>query len=206
MIKAGEGGGSFVTTVTILGAGNMARGIATRLLAASGNTIRILAPHAEHATGLAAQLAGDAGASVSGGGADEPLDGEVVVLAVWYDAAVEVAERRAGELAGKIVIDIANPVDVSTFDGLVTPPGTSAAEEVARRAPEARVVKAFNTTFAGTLVDGQVAGQQLGCCSPATTTTRRPGWQAWSRLQACGPSTPARSAEPASSSRPDSCT
>ena len=50
-----------MTTVTILGAGNMARGIATRLLAASGNTIRILAPHAEHATGLAAQLAGDAG-------------------------------------------------------------------------------------------------------------------------------------------------
>jgi 8-hydroxy-5-deazaflavin:NADPH oxidoreductase len=150
-----------VTTVTILGAGNMARGIATRLLAAGGNTVRILAPHAEHAPGLAAQLARGDGASVSGGGADEPLDGEVVVLAVWYDAAVEVAERRAGELAGKIVIEISNPVDVSTFDGLVTPPGTSAAEEVAARAPDARVVKAFNTTFAGTLVNGQVAGQQL---------------------------------------------
>jgi NADPH-dependent F420 reductase len=150
-----------VTNVTIVGAGNMARGIATRLLAAGGNTIRILAPHAERATALAAQLSSDDGGPVSGGGADEPLDGEVVVLALWYDAAVDVAERRAAELAGKIVIEISNPVDVSTFDALVTPPETSAAEEVARRAPDARVVKAFNTTFAGTLVEGQVAGQQL---------------------------------------------
>jgi 8-hydroxy-5-deazaflavin:NADPH oxidoreductase len=64
-------------------------------------------------------------------------------------------------LAGKIVVDITNPVDVSTFDGLVTPPGSSAAEEIAKAAPGARVVKAFNTTFAGTLVAGRVAGQPL---------------------------------------------
>jgi hypothetical protein len=193
----GEGGGSFVTTVTILGAGNMARGIATRLLAASGNTIRILAPHAEHATGLAAQLAGDAGASVSGGGADEPLDGEVVVLAVWYDAAVEVAERRAGELAGKIVIDIANPVDVSTFDGLVTPPGTSAAEEVARRAPEARVSRPSTPPSPALWSTARSLARSSTCCLPATTT-RRPGWRGWSRPKAYGPSTPARCTELAS--------
>ena len=59
-------------------------------------------------------------------------------------------------------MDITNPVDVSTFHGLVTPAGSSAAEEIAKAAPAgANVVKAFNTTFAGTLVPAQVAGQPL---------------------------------------------
>ncbi len=63
-------------------------------------------------------------------------------------------------LAGKIVVDIANPADFSTFDP-TTEPGTSAAEQVAAEAPRARVVKAFSTTFADTLVAGQVNGQPL---------------------------------------------
>jgi 8-hydroxy-5-deazaflavin:NADPH oxidoreductase len=51
---------------------------------------------------------------------------------------------------------------VESFDGLVTPPDSSAAEELAKQAPQgAKLVKAFNTTFAGTLVEGQVAGQPL---------------------------------------------
>jgi predicted dinucleotide-binding enzyme len=64
-------------------------------------------------------------------------------------------------LAGKVVVDISNPLN-QTFDDLATPPGTSAAEEVAATVPTGtRVVKAFNTTFSGTLVEGQVAGQPL---------------------------------------------
>jgi len=60
-----------------------------------------------------------------------------------------------------VVVDISNPLN-QTFDGLATAPGTSAAEELAASAPAGtRVVKAFNTTFAGTLVEGQVAGQPL---------------------------------------------
>jgi 8-hydroxy-5-deazaflavin:NADPH oxidoreductase len=53
-------------------------------------------------------------------------------------------------------------VNTETWDSLATPPGTSSAEEVAQLVPErTAVVKAFNTTFAGTLVEGEVAGQQL---------------------------------------------
>jgi 8-hydroxy-5-deazaflavin:NADPH oxidoreductase len=136
-----------VTRVTIIGAGNMARGIATRLLA-GGADVQILAPNAEEATSLAGELEGGGG-SVTGSGVQEPLAGDVVVLATPYDAALEVAGTRRNELAGKVVIDITNPVDWTSFDRLVTPADSSAAEEIAKHLAEARVVKAFNTTFGG---------------------------------------------------------
>jgi hypothetical protein len=98
---------------------------------------------------------------VTGGGAPEPLTGDVVVLATPYDGALEFADSRADDLTGKVVVDITNPVDWATFDQLVTPADSSAAEEIAKRLPQARVVKAFNTTFAGTLGAGDVGGQQL---------------------------------------------
>ena len=83
-------------------------------------------------------------------------------MALWYDAALPVVQQYGDALAEKTIVDITNPVDVSTFDGLVTPAGSSAAEEIAKAAPaRANVVKAFNTTFAGTLAPGQVAGQPL---------------------------------------------
>ena len=148
-----------MATVTIIGAGNMSRGIATRLLA-GGADVRILAPTADHATSLAADLQ-DTGGAVSGAEVQESLSGDVVVLATPYEGALDFVDSRAEELAGKVVVDITNPVDWSTFEGLVTPADSSAAEEIAKRIPDARVVKAFNTTFAGTLVSGEVAGEQL---------------------------------------------
>lgn len=61
----------------------------------------------------------------------------------------------------KIIVDITNPLN-ETFDDLATPPGTSAAEEIAEMSPPgAKVIKAFNTTFAGTLLAGQVEGESL---------------------------------------------
>jgi 8-hydroxy-5-deazaflavin:NADPH oxidoreductase len=87
------------------------------------------------------------------------LSGEVVILAVYYPGTLELARELGDRLAGKVVVDISNPLN-QTFDGLATAPGTSAAEEVATTVPTGtRVVKAFNTTFSGTLVEGQVAGQ-----------------------------------------------
>jgi NADPH-dependent F420 reductase len=148
-----------VTTVTIFGAGNMARGIGTRL-AAGKVDVQILAPKGGEAVGLARELSAGGG-SASGGVAAEPIQGEVVVLAVPYEAALEIAGSRRDELAGKIVVDITNPVDWASFDRLVTPPDSSAAEEIAKLLTGVPVLKAFNTTFAGTLVEGQVAGQPL---------------------------------------------
>ena len=141
--------------ITIIGTGNMGRGIATRALA-GGHSVTLLGTETAKAQALAGELSGD----VSAGQVGDPLSGDVVVLAVWYGALDDVLGRYGDELDGKIVVDITNPIDVDTFEPLKLQAG-SAAEDIAAKAPGARVVKAFNTTFAGTLGAGEVAGQPL---------------------------------------------
>ena len=144
-------------TITILGSGNMARGIGTRAVVA-GRTLQILSRDTEQAAALAAEL----GANVTSGSIDSVPAGDIVVLAVPYDAARELVTGYGAALAGKVVVDITNPINFATFDSLSVAPGTSAAEELAAlAAPGVTVVKAFNTTFAGTLVEGSVAGVPL---------------------------------------------
>jgi NADPH-dependent F420 reductase len=148
--------------VTVIGAGNMGRGIGHRLVA-GGHEVTIVDRDPEEAGRLAKELraAAQGGATVEAAGPTSELRGEVVVLAVYYPEALELARELGDRLAGKVVLEISNPLN-QTLDELATAPGTSAAEELAERAPSgARVVKAFNTTFSGTLVEGQVAGQPL---------------------------------------------
>ena len=146
--------------ITIVGTRNMARGIATRLLA-GGHDVTLLGTEADKAKELAGELS-DSNGSVGSGTVGDPIEGEVVVLAVPYEAAVPLVQEHGEGLSGKVVVDITNPVDWDTMDGLVTPPESSAAEEIQKAAPDGvRIVKAFNTTFAPTLVDSQVAGQSL---------------------------------------------
>jgi len=148
--------------VTVIGAGNMERGIGHRLVA-GGHDVTVVDRDPEEAGRLAEELRGAAqgGATVEAAGPGGELRGEVVILPVYYPGTLEIARELGERLTGKVVVDIANPLN-QTFDGLATAPGTSAAEEVAQSAPAgARVVKAFNTTFSGTLVEGQVAGQPL---------------------------------------------
>jgi len=143
--------------LTIVGAGNMGRGVGTRALA-GGHDVEIVDRNADEARKLAEELGGGATASEP----DAPFAGDIVVFAVYYPGIKDAVREYADQLAGKVVVDITNPVDTSTWDSLATPPGTSSAEEVARLVPEGTpVVKAFNTTFAGTLVAGEGAGQQL---------------------------------------------
>ena len=148
--------------VTIIGAGNMGRGIG-HLLVRGGHSVTVADRDPEEAARLAEELRGSAqgAATVEAGGPNMELRDDVVILAVYYPGNLEIARDLGEELAGKVVVDISNPVN-QTFDGLATEPGTAAAEELATAAPAgARVVKAFNTTFSGTLVEGQVAGQPL---------------------------------------------
>ena len=148
--------------VTIIGAGNMGRGIGTRLVA-GGHSITFVDANPEVAENVAAEVRATAkkGAQVSTASLGNAELGDVVVFAVWYGTNIELAKQLGTKLAGKVVVDIANPLN-STFDGLATAPDSSSAEDVARAiASGAKVVKAFNTTYAGTLLAGQVAGQPL---------------------------------------------
>ncbi|MBP6209202.1 MAG: NAD(P)-binding domain-containing protein [Anaerolineales bacterium] len=139
--------------VTIIGAGNMGRGIGTRLIA-GGHKVTFVDANPETAQKTAADLKAEAATL------DAPL-GDVVVFAVWYGTNIELAKQLGTKLAGKVVVDIANPLN-STYDGLATAPDSSSAEDLARAVVAgAKVVKAFNTTYAGTLIAGEVAGQKL---------------------------------------------
>jgi NADPH-dependent F420 reductase len=148
--------------VTIIGSGNMGRGIGTRVVA-GGHSVTFVDNNPEVAEKTAADVRASAknGAKVSTASLGDAVLGDVVVLAVWYGTNIEIAKQLGAKLAGKVVVDIANPLN-STYDGLATAPDSSSAEDLAKAvAPGAKVVKAFNTTFAGTLLAGQVAGQPL---------------------------------------------
>jgi 8-hydroxy-5-deazaflavin:NADPH oxidoreductase len=137
----------------IIGAGNMGRGIATRLL--NGDK--------EEAVKMAEELR----SAIIGTGSVTPaeigdeIQSDAVVLAVYYRSVLSILAKYGNQLSGKIIIDITNPLN-DTFDDLAIPPGTSATEEIAKIAPpDAKVIKAFNTTSAGILVAGEVENQSL---------------------------------------------
>ena len=147
-----------MATITIIGTGNMARGIAARALGAARHPAA--GQYAEKAELLAKELHSDRIATGESGRMPS-----LVTSSSWRcgtPSRPELVQQLGDALAGKVVVDITNPVDVETFDGLVTPADSSAAEEIAKLVPAgAKVVKAFNTTFAGTLVVGQVDGRPL---------------------------------------------
>jgi predicted dinucleotide-binding enzyme len=139
--------------VTIIGNGNMARGIGTRLVA-GGHQVTIHAKDEAKGQELAGFLGGGTSAAALG---SETAD--IVIIATPYSEMANVAKAYDG-LAGKTVVDISNPVDFATFQ-LVTEPGKSGAEEVAELIPEAKVVKAFNTVFNKTMEAGTVDGMEV---------------------------------------------
>lgn len=138
-----------MSSVTIIGAGKMAGAIAG-IASKSGADVQIVSRDATKAVELAAATGATAAAYGSA------LTGEIVVLAVPYPAVESIIATYADALNGAIVVDITNPLDFSTFDSLVTPADSSAAAVVAEALPGAKVVKAFNTTFAATLATGSV--------------------------------------------------
>jgi len=142
-----------MTSVSIIGAGNMGTAIAT-IAATGGTAVQLLAQDAEKTAAAAAT----AGASVVSGVAGDALTGDIVILALPYPAVAGVLAQYAGQLDGKVIVDITNPLDFATFDSLVVPAEGSAAQVIADTVPGARVLKAFNTTFAATLATATVNG------------------------------------------------
>ena len=87
-------------------------------------------------------------------------EADIIIAAVPYAAEKEVAEKIREMANQKIVISITNPVN-DTYNGLVTAPDTSAAEELQKLLPNSKVVKAFNTTFAADFSTPVIDGKQV---------------------------------------------
>jgi predicted dinucleotide-binding enzyme len=110
---------------------------------------------------------------------------EVILLAVPF-AAIEGVIREVGSFVeGKVLIDVTNALDASM--GLAVGFTTSGAEELQRKVPKARVVKAFNTVFAQHMDSGRlgdkpltafVAGDDAGAKTSVLELARQIGFDA----------------------------
>ncbi|AGZ40619.1 NADPH-dependent F420 reductase [Actinoplanes friuliensis] len=135
-----------MTSISIIGSGNMATAIGTRAVK-HGHTVEFMS----RTTAKAQALADGIGNGATVGAYGSRPAGDIVVLAVLYAGAVDVVAHYGDALAGKIVVDITNPFNANG-DGLATSPGNSVAQQIAAKAPEgAHVVKAFNTIYGGVL-------------------------------------------------------
>jgi NADPH-dependent F420 reductase len=142
--------------ISILGTGNMATGLAM-LFAKAGHTVTLGSRDADKAKAVASKIGtGSAGAAL----ADAAGTADLVVLAVPFDAVAEVISA-AGDLTGKTLVDITNPM-TADYSALTIGHTTSAAEEIQKLAPGAKIVKAFNTVFASVLqAGGKAAGRPV---------------------------------------------
>jgi len=134
--------------IAIIGAGNVGTALAGAL-ARAGHKVTISAKHPEHA----AQAAQATGAGSVGTNQEAIASGEVVILAVPGTAFEDIVGEVGRDLAGKVVIDVSNRPTPDPSGA-----GTSAAEELQARIPDASVVKAFNTVFASRQADPRVGG------------------------------------------------
>lgn len=140
--------------ISIIGTGNMAKGFAA-VFAKAGHQVTVVGRDKDKAQTVANEIG--QGVKSAGLGAVSNL-GDVTLLAVPYDAAAEIV--GAGDFDGRIIVDVTNPMKAD-FSGLAIGHSTSAAEEIQKKAPGAKVVKAFNTVFASVLGNGgKTAGKE----------------------------------------------
>jgi predicted dinucleotide-binding enzyme len=160
-----------MTTISIIGSGNMATAIGTRA-AKHGHTIEVMSRDTAKAQALADKIGNGATAGTFGA---TPL-GDIVIVAVPYTNAVSVVGKYGDALAGKVIIDISNTFNADAT-GLVTPDGISGAQETAKAAPaSAHVVKAATSW---------PRAARWTCSSPATTRTPRRACRRSSRASGC---------------------
>ena len=150
-------------TIAVIGAtGNMGSAISKSL--SKGNYRLLLGAADQEKLETLVNEIRSSNASAEVEGINCPIDAsweaDIIIAAVPFNAEKEIAEKIRDVANQKIVISIANPLN-ETYDGLVTDPGTSAAEELQKLLPNSKVVKAFNTTFAADfntpVIDGKKA-------------------------------------------------
>ncbi len=84
---------------------------------------------------------------------------EIVLLAVPFAVIDDVVKEIGGAVAGKTLVDVTNALDAKM--ALAVGFTTSGAEDLQKKLPKARVVKAFNTQFAQHMASGRLGDQSL---------------------------------------------
>ena len=151
--------------VAIIGAGNVGQALATASVRA-GHSVTIASRDPEDAGAVARA----SGATVAASNAAAASAADVVVLAVPFTSAPEIAAEIGGAVVGKTIVDVTNRISFGA-NGPEIDTSSSNGEELAKLLPGANVVKAFNTLFAsnqadpiseGVQLDGFVAGDNAG--------------------------------------------
>ncbi|QUY48605.1 NAD(P)-binding domain-containing protein [Serratia plymuthica] len=145
-----------MSTISIIGSGGMAAAIGG-LAARAGHLVEVMSRDVAKARALAGKI----GAGATTGTFGAAPAGDMVILAVPYAAVLGVLKQYGENLAGKLLIDITNPIK-SDFSGFLTPESSFGALEIAKAAPaDADIVKAFNTQFSHVLAVGSAKGHPL---------------------------------------------
>jgi 8-hydroxy-5-deazaflavin:NADPH oxidoreductase len=150
-------------TIAIIGAsGNMGSAIAKNL-AKENYRLLLFANHKENVQQLINEIKKNHPfADVDGMSCpfDASWEADIIIPAVPYEVEKEVAQRIREVATQKIVVSISNPLNTS-YGGLVTAPDTSAAEELQKQLPYSKLVKAFNTVFAGDFSQPVIDGKRI---------------------------------------------
>jgi predicted dinucleotide-binding enzyme len=139
-------------SISIIGAGNVGMALASAFIRRGERVVFGVPDPAKYADAVARL---DPSASVAGT-ADAIAASDIAILAVPH-AAVAAVARSVPDWGGRILVDATNPL-LPGLGGLSLGTATSAAEELARLARGARVVKAFNTNGAENMADAAYPG------------------------------------------------
>lgn len=189
--------------IAVLGTGSVGQTIGSKLVQL-GHEVKMGSRSATHEKGLAWAKAAGASASL-GTFADAAAFGELAFNCTSGFGSVPALESATAGLRGKLVIDIANPLDFSKgFPPTLFTGNTDSLGEQAQRAlPDSKVVKALNTVTAGLMVDARrVAGgdHEAFICgndaeAKAQVTKILQEWFGWQRVLDLGDISKSRGTE-----------
>jgi hypothetical protein len=177
-----------MSIIGIIGSGGMAAAIGG-LAAKAGHTVEVTSRDAAKARALAEQF----GAGATTGTFGAVPAGDIVILAVPYSAVLDVVKQYGEALAGKLLVDITNPV-ASDYTSFVTPEDSFGAQEIAKAAPPATGISSRRSTPSSptSWLPVQSRATLWTCSSPGTTRRRRHASRRSSRASDCARWTPVR--------------
>jgi NADPH-dependent F420 reductase len=143
----------------VIGSGNIGKSIGT-WASKLGYDVIFSARDINHAK----KAATEAGNNAQAGSVRDAASADIILFAVPYNSVMEVLDEIRTSIGGKVLIDATNPLSPD-YSSLSLGFDTSAAEEIQKTIPEAKVVKAFNSIFASIFASRttELGGKKIAC-------------------------------------------